>query len=292
MLECRAMKRPSPRPANGSAAGLTPAPASSPSGLAATDAAGADAPPPGRIAELVLATAEYVQRALKYPISVDEESLAFVDHYVTQMRGDEGGQTGRGLRGKPDVLRLVAAALGAHLGELAIARFGGRWRTLPAAAGEDKTDAADPAGWRVELDAAPVVFDPIGMAALALDPPDADGEDVSTGDEIEGDAVGFVTRPDLREPLRAALVRSPPVSADYYYSLTGRFETLTYVVELLSEILELKRSKEAGADADAGEDEADDADDAADAADATAASAAVPPAARPAPARRPPRAPN
>lgn len=274
------MKRPSPRPANGSATGLAPAPASSPSGLAARGAAGADAPPPARIAELVLAAAEYVQRALKYPISLDEESLAFVDHYVTQMRGDEGGQTGHALRGKPDVLRLVAAALGAHLGELAIARFGGRWRTLPAAADDGKTDAADPAAWRVELDAAPVVFDPIGMAVLALDPPDADGEDVSTGDEIEGDAVGFVTRPDLREPLRAALVRSPPVSADYYYSLTGRFETLTYVVELLAEILELKRSQEAGADADPDPDDTDEA------------TAAAPPSAKPAPARRPPRAPN
>lgn len=289
MLECRAMKRPTSRPANGSTTGLPPAPTPPASVAAGAAGAAVDTPPPGRIAELVLAAAEYVQRALKYPISVDEESLAFLDHYVTQMRGDEGGETGHALRGKPDVLRLVAAALGAHLGELAIARFGGRWRTLPAATGEAPADATDPTGWRVELDAAPVVFDPIGMAAQALDLPESDGEDVSTSDEIEGDAVGFVTRPDLREPLRAALVRSPPVSADYYYSLTGRFETLTYVVELLSEILELKRSKEAGADADA-DDADDDADDAdGDANDARAAAPAKP---APAPVRRPTRPAN
>jgi hypothetical protein len=76
------------------------------------------------------------------------------------------------------------------------------------------------------------------------------------GDLMEDgeDPVGFATTPALTEPLRAALGRLPPVSIDYYFSLTGRFETLTYVVELLAEMTHqetVKNAPPANSDSDA-----------------------------------------
>ena len=40
----------------------------------------------------------------------------------------------------------------------------------------------------------------------------------------------------LMEQLAAALARLPPVSEEYFYSLTGRFETVSYIVEILASL--------------------------------------------------------
>jgi hypothetical protein len=183
-----------------------------------------------------------------------EESLAFVDFYISRVR--DGGKL------SDEVLQLVGGALGVYLGEVARTKFGGRWVALPpepvAQPAESSAEPAetaqpggagtpildsidDPAGWRLQLEAAPLLVDPIGMAksALAWQAPPEALKDPETGDEpaAEEDPVGFATTPELTAPLRAALARLPPVSMDYYYSLTGRFETLSYVVELLAELL-------------------------------------------------------
>lgn len=231
-------------------------------------------PQPMRIAELCLAASEYVHRATGCELDESEESLAFVDYYLTSVT--KSGALA------PQVCRLVASALGTYLGELAIRKFGGRWLVLPTdaaattalrsplpddAAAAATEAAADPAKWRLELQASPVLFDPIGMAALALQmyaqfaadsPEDAlaaraqrstalkEGDDDASSDLAADDAlnfaddIGFFTTPELTEPLRAAMVRLPQVSADYYYSLTGRFETLSYVVDMLGELRHLK----------------------------------------------------
>jgi hypothetical protein len=160
------------------------------------------------------AACNYVERALKVKLDRSEESLAYVDHYVTE--------TARAEALKPDVLALVAPALGAYLGEVAIARFGGKW----------VTDGDDPAAWRVELEPAPLWFHPVGMAAEAL-----------RGDEVEGYDASFATREELMGPLLEALESSPPVDEKYYYSLTGRFETLTHALDVLIEIERRKRDK-------------------------------------------------
>lgn len=170
--------------------------------------------PAARIAELCCAAREYVERAIGIPIDESEESLAFIDHYLDRVR--EAGDM------EDEVLDLVAAALGAHLGELVIARFGGAWHAL----GDDEADRRDPANWRVDVACVPLRFDPVGMAAEAL----------RLG-AVEGYDATFSTEPALMERLSAALERAAPVSDEYYYSLTGRFETLAYVVDLLGEIL-------------------------------------------------------
>lgn len=160
------------------------------------------------------AAKKYLQRSVGVELDDSEESLAYVDHYVKT--------TARAEAIKPAVLALVAPALGAYFGQVAIKRFGGKWLL----------EGDDPAGWRVELEPAPLTFHPIGMAAEAL-----------RGAEVEGYEASFSARADLMGPLLEALETSPPVDEDYYYSLTGRFETLTHALDVLVEIERRKRDK-------------------------------------------------
>ncbi len=160
------------------------------------------------------AAKKYVHRVLGVDLDDSEESLAYVDHYIQK--------SGRTEALKPEVLALVAPALGAYLGQVAIRRFGGKWLI----------EGEDPAEWRVELEPAPLTFYPAGMAAEAL-----------RGDEVEGYDASFSTRDDLMGPLLEALESAPPVDEDYYYSLTGRLETLAHALDILVEIERRKREK-------------------------------------------------
>ena len=160
------------------------------------------------------AARNYVQRALSVELDDSEESLAYVDHYIQTSARKEAL--------KPEVLALVAPALGAYLGQVAIKRFGGRWIV----------EGDDPADWQVELAPAPLTFYPVGMAAEAL-----------RGEEVDGYDASFFTREELMGPLLEALESAPPVDEAYYYSLTGRLETLAHALDILVEIERRKRDK-------------------------------------------------
>jgi hypothetical protein len=160
------------------------------------------------------AAKQYVQRALGVALDDSEESLAYVDHYINE--------TARAEAPKPEVLALTAAALGAYLGQVAIKRFGGKW----------VMEGDDPADWLVELSPAPLTFHPVGMAAEAL-----------RGDEVDGYDASFATRDDLMGPLLEALESAPPVDEAYYYSLTGRLETLAHALDILVELERRQREK-------------------------------------------------
>jgi hypothetical protein len=171
---------------------------------------------PEAVQTFVTAAGQYVQRALGVSLDGSEESLAFVDHYIEH--------TARAEALKPEVLALVAPALGAYLGQVAIGRLGGQWKV--------ETMGADPADWQVELEAAPLTFYPVGMAAEAL-----------RGAEVDGYDASFATRDDLMGPLLEALESAPPVDEGYYYSLTGRLETLVHAADILVELERRKREK-------------------------------------------------
>ena len=167
---------------------------------------------PDQVHPFLEAARRYVQRALGVELDGSDTSLAFVDHYIDK--------TARAEALKLDVLALIAPALGAYFGEVVIAKLGGHWLI------ED----ADPNHWRVELTPAPLTFHPVGMAAEAL-----------RGGEVDGFDGNFVTRNDLTGPLSVALEGAPPVDEGYYYSLTGRLETLEHVTDLLVEIERKRR---------------------------------------------------
>jgi hypothetical protein len=152
----------------------------------------------------VLAAKSYVQRTLNIELDGSETSLAFVDHYAQSARPV-----------KDEILALVAPALGAYLGQIAIAKFGGHW----------VLESENPAQWRVELSLVPLRFFPVGMAAEAV-----------RGDEVEGYDASFSSTPALMGKLLEALSRVPPVEEQYYYSLTGRLETLAHAVDILTDI--------------------------------------------------------
>ena len=167
---------------------------------------------PEQVRPFLEAAQRYVERALGAQLDGSDTSLAFVDHYIEQ--------TARKEALKPDVLALIAPALGVYFGEVAIAKLGGQWLL----------EGPDPTQWRVELLPAPLLFSPVGMAAEAL-----------RGGEVDGYDGVFTTRQDLMGPLSQALESSPPVDERYYYSLTGRLETLEHAVDLLVEIERSRR---------------------------------------------------
>jgi hypothetical protein len=164
-----------------------------------------------RVAPYLEAARGYVRRALSVELDLSPESLAFVDHYVRTARSPSG-------KLEEDVVRLAAAALGAHFGEVLRAAFGGAWVI-------DAADAASPERWRLELDPPSLSLHPVALAATALA-----GEDVAGYDDR--------VSPPFRDAAALAqlLESTPPVDAEVYYSLTGRFEAIAQMRELLAEI--------------------------------------------------------
>jgi hypothetical protein len=175
--------------------------------------------PPPTVAPFVDAAVRYVQKALGVTLDRSEESLAYVDHYISSTARKEAADAKLG----GEVMALLAPALGAYLGEVAIGKLGGTWIL----------DGDDPAEWRVELEAAPLKFFPVGMAAEAL-----------RGGSVDGYDAAFTTREDLMGPLMEALEAVPPVDEGYYYSLTGRLETLEHAADILTEIERKRRERE------------------------------------------------
>jgi hypothetical protein len=164
-------------------------------------------PTPSEIETFVAAARDYVHRTTGLELDGSETSLAYVDHYIEKTLA--GGPL------KDELLALLAPALGAYLGEVAIAKLGGTW----------VLDGPDPAGWRVELEPVELRFHPVGMAAEALRQTEVPGYDAS-----------FSTSKALTPGLEDALSRIPPVESSYYYSLTGRLETLEHAVDILTDL--------------------------------------------------------
>ncbi len=159
------------------------------------------------------AASAYVKRTLAVDLDSSVESLAYVDHYIES--------TSRGAPMSAEVMALVAPAFGAYFGEVLVQRFGGTW-----------VCEGEPQQWLVELTPVPLRLHPVGMAAAAL-----------VGGDVEGYDDSIATVPEFTEPLESALEAMPPVSSSYYYSLTGRLETIEAVVDVLAELTRRKRDK-------------------------------------------------
>ena len=166
-----------------------------------------DATPP-RIEAFIHAAADYVRRSLggvELPADLPA-ALAYVDHYLTKTRS-AGPVT-------DEILLLVATAIGAWFGERARQELGGHWEL-----------DGEPANWRVALDAVELRFAPVGMAAEAL-----------RGAEVDGFPASLATRKAFTPQLEAAFEAVGPVDEAYYYSLTGRYETILHALEVVAEL--------------------------------------------------------
>ncbi len=187
-----------------------------------------------RVAPFVEAARGYVRRALGLELDESSESLAYVDHYVRVTRQQKGGAPL-----EADVLRLAAAALGAYLGQVLIQSFGGAWIIE---AGQDTA----PERWRVELDPPTLSMYPVALAACAL-----------LGEEAPGFDDRITAHFRDAAALQQLLETTVPIDAEFYYSLTGRFEAIEQMREFLAEI---DRRRQGGPPPEAASDEDEDED--------------------------------
>jgi hypothetical protein len=155
--------------------------------------------PSGKVQEYADQVIAYVRRALGVTLEFDSDTLPVLDHYLRGVPRDQTAAT-----------ELIVVTAGAYFGEVARRRLGGRWEL-----------AEEPRRWRVVLPAG-ISFCPAGMVAAAI--VQAELADLDT--EIEAPQ-------RMREHLQQALERMGQVSADDYYSLCGRLDTLEHVHEVL-----------------------------------------------------------
>lgn len=210
-------------------------------GSEAASAGGADpatAPPEGEAGQLVTMLIgqfrEQVQRALQTDLDGSTTSLAIVDHYLAMARDEE----------REPILSLLAAGAGAYYGELVRRTFGATW-----------IGRQEPRSLRLLLAPQLIHFSPVDQAFEAILGTSANPDDprLPAGAPVdatfhlptrpddaggeEGGPVGSQPEdPDLDDAswLSARLAEVPPMPEDQFHSLTGRFETLQLMVEMLS----------------------------------------------------------
>lgn len=166
---------------------------------------------------------EQVRRALGVELDDTVTSLAFVDHYLHQARGEP----------RDSILALVAAGAGAYYGELVRREAGGTWIG----------DGMDPRSLRLLLRPQFLYFSPIDQALEAITGETLDPEDprIPAGPAFDS---AFHLEPVAPHQegdeahdsvwLEARLGELPGVPEDQFHTLTCRFETLTLMLELLA----------------------------------------------------------
>jgi hypothetical protein len=161
------------------------------------------AAPPQDVAELAASCVRYVGSKYKVGLDFTEDTLSLVDQYAKDARAE--------ITVRPESAALLAAAIGAYLGEVIRRRFGGYWR----AEGDHET-------WRVLLSRVYLSFNPIGMALEAL-----------TGEDVEGWNAHFELDPGERELVDARLAALPPVEEEEFFMPTTRMEVVHVVYEAI-----------------------------------------------------------
>ncbi|KIG13480.1 hypothetical protein DB30_08046 [Enhygromyxa salina] len=199
-----------------------------------TSETGASAPPtPGPspsqalVDQLVAGFREQLGRALEVELRDDigSTALAYVDHYLGLLKEEE----------REPIVSLVAAGAGAWFGELVRREIGGLWIG----------DGTDPRRLRLLLEPQFVHFSPVDLAYEAIfsgspDPGDPRSSRVAPeGAALDG-AYHLRKRTEQAEELddhawiTERLAEVPEVPEDQFYSLTGRFETLELILQLLA----------------------------------------------------------
>ncbi len=159
-------------------------------------------PAPAEVQELADACVAYVERATGVRLDYTAETLPVLDHYVREARAQAGTRT--------ELVDVVAAPVGAYLGEVARRRLPLRWFAPP---GEHRR-------WRVELESVFLSTNPIGAAVEALELGDAPG----WGAHLR-------LRPEDQAKANAALAKLPEVDVEEYYAPSSRLEILEIVVD-------------------------------------------------------------
>lgn len=158
---------------------------------------------PEPVVELALACVQYVQRSTGFELDFEPETLPVVDHYARQARHD--------LAARPELLHLIAPALGAYFGEVLRRHLHGFW-LVPSANYHD---------WQLCGRAAFLALNPIGVGYDAL----------IGGEEHEGPRSALRLAPEDRERVRERFDLLPPVNEDEYFTLCTRLEVVEIAME-------------------------------------------------------------
>jgi len=160
--------------------------------------------PPAEVAELAAACIVYVERATKVTLDYTPETLPLLDHYVHSMRKELGT--------KDEILALVAAPVGAYLGEVMRRMMPLGWFAPP---GEYRR-------WRIELEDVFLSMNPVGAAVEAL-----------LLQEAEGWGASFRMRAEDEPIAQHALANLPEVEEEEYFAPSSRVEVLSIVADAL-----------------------------------------------------------
>lgn len=155
--------------------------------------------PPGKVQEFANQTVAYVQRALGLTLEYDSDTLPILDHYLREVPRD-----------RPETLELVVLTSAAYFGEVVRRRLGGRWEL-----------GDEPRSWQLVLPSG-IRFTPAGLTAAAI----AMSEVAEVDTALDAPA-------RMRPHLHEALQRMGQVTAEEFYSLCGRLDTLEHLHEVL-----------------------------------------------------------
>lgn len=158
---------------------------------------------PEPVVELALGCVQYVQRSLGFELDFEPETLPIVDHYAREARKE--------LAGRPELVHLIAPALGAYFGEVLRRHLHGFW-LVPSANYHD---------WQLCGRAAFLAVNPIGVGYDAL----------IGGEDHEGPRSALRLAPEDRERVRERFDALPPVSEDDYFTLCTRLEAVELAME-------------------------------------------------------------
>ncbi len=181
------------------------------------------------VAQLVASLREQVRRALAFDLDGTTTSLAVLDHYLAQARSEQ----------REPILSLLAAGAGAYVGDLVKSEMGAIWIG----------DGSDPRRLRLLLRHHFIYFSPVDQAYEAIL-----GSSVTPGDPrlppgaVLDTSFHLQTTPNVTadgarkrtgeqsdsEWLHEHLAQRPPVPENEFFSMTGRFETLQLIVELIA----------------------------------------------------------
>jgi hypothetical protein len=172
--------------------------------------------------QLVAGFREQLARALEVELRDDigTAALAYVDHYLALLRDED----------REPIVSLVAAGAGAWFGELVRREIGGQW-----------IGDGTPRRLRLLLEPAFLYFSPIDIAheAIFVGSPDPGDPRIPEGAALDG-AYHLRKRtepdgePSDHEWVAERLAEVPELPEDQFYSLTGRFETLELILQLLA----------------------------------------------------------
>lgn len=162
------------------------------------------------VRELSASCEQHVRDAVGLALDGTIETLPLLDHYVRLSRD--------AVRGRPELLPLLARTVGAYFGQVVADHFGGFW-LLPG---------PDVNTWHVCMRSVYLAFNPIGMAHAALiwslD------EDLPPGPPAE-------LRLSLRDRdwVEQRLAALPPVREGDFFTLSTRVEGVEVAVAALGE---------------------------------------------------------